>query len=121
MTDKRIVFSTAGSREEAQEIARELVERKLAACVNVSGPITSTYWWQGNVEISDEWLLLIKTDASQFEAVRDAIKELHSYEVPECVAVEISDGSPEYLKWIAESLDVAAEQSAAPDLFDDAG
>jgi periplasmic divalent cation tolerance protein len=109
MTDKRIVFSTAPTREEAQEIARELVERKVAACVNVMGPITSTYWWQGKVDISEEWLLLIKTEASQFEAVRDGIKELHSYEVPECVAVEITEGSPEYLKWIADSLDVQPE------------
>jgi periplasmic divalent cation tolerance protein len=104
MTDKRIVFSTAGSKQEAQEIARELVERKLAACVNVAGPITSTYWWQGNVEISDEWLLIIKTSAEQFVSVSRMIKELHSYEVPECIAVEITEGSKEYLEWMTESL-----------------
>jgi periplasmic divalent cation tolerance protein len=104
MTNKRIVFSTAGSQQEAKEIALELVERKVAACVNVTGPITSTYWWQGKVEISEEWLLIIKTSAEQFASVSRWIKELHSYEVPECVAVEIAEGGTEYLRWIEESL-----------------
>jgi periplasmic divalent cation tolerance protein len=104
MTDKRIVFSTAASQKEAQEIARELVERKLAACVNVAGPITSTYWWEGTVKIDEEWLLIVKTSAEQFDLVSAQIKELHSYDVPECVAVEIADGSREYLDWITESL-----------------
>jgi periplasmic divalent cation tolerance protein len=104
MTDKRIVFSTAESQQQAKEIARELVERRVAACVNVTGPITSTYWWQGKVEISDEWLLIIKTTADQFASVSRWIKELHSYELPECVSLEIAEGSAEYLRWIDESL-----------------
>lgn len=104
MTNKRIVFSTAASAPEAKKIARELVERKLAACVNVAGPISSTYWWQGKVEISDEWLLIIKTSAEQFASVSRMIKELHSYEVPECVAIEITEGSAEYLEWMTQSL-----------------
>lgn len=104
VTDKRIVFSTAGSRKEAQEIARALVERRLAACVNVVGPISSTYWWQENVEISEEWLLLIKTTADQFANVSQSIKELHSYDLPECIAIEITEGSREYLDWISASL-----------------
>lgn len=104
MTDKRIVFSTAGSQEEAQKIARELVERRLAACVNVIGPISSTYWWRENVEISEEWLLIVKTSADQFASVSRWIKELHSYDLPECIAIEIMDGSREYLDWIAASM-----------------
>jgi periplasmic divalent cation tolerance protein len=104
VTDKRIVFSTAGSKQEAQEIARELVERKVAACVNIAGPISSTYWWQEKVEINEEWLLIIKTTAEQFASVSRWIKELHSYEVPECVAVQVSEGSREYLEWIEQSL-----------------
>jgi len=102
MTDKRIVLSTAGSEEEARKIAHELVERQLAACVNIVPQIESVYRWQGKIESSREWLLLIKTTAEQFEKVRDAIRELHSYDLPECIAVAIVDGSPEYLRWLAD-------------------
>jgi periplasmic divalent cation tolerance protein len=104
MTDKRIVLSTAGSEEEAHKIARHLVEQQLAACVNILPRIESIYRWQGKVETSREWLLLIKTTAERFPAVCDAIRELHSYELPECVAVSIEDGSPEYLQWLADSV-----------------
>jgi len=104
MTDKRIVLSTAGSEEEAHKIARHLVEQELAACVNILPRIESIYRWQGKVETSREWLLLIKTTADRFPAVRDAIRELHSYELPECVAISIEDGSPEYLQWLADSV-----------------
>ena len=104
MTDKRIVFSTAGSEKEARAIALELVERRLAACVNVSGPISSTYRWKESVSIDEEWLLIIKTNAEQFASVSRTIKEMHSYDVPECISVEIAEGSREYLEWITESL-----------------
>jgi periplasmic divalent cation tolerance protein len=77
MTDKRIVLSTAGSEEEAQKIARHLVEKQLAACVNIVPQIESIYRWQGKVESNQEWLLLIKTTAEKFPAVRDAVRELH--------------------------------------------
>jgi len=102
MTDKRIVLSTAGSEEEARKIACELVERGLAACVNIVPQIESVYRWQGKIESSRESLLLIKTTVDQFERVRDAISELHSYDLPECIAVAIEDGSPEYLRWLAD-------------------
>jgi periplasmic divalent cation tolerance protein len=104
MTDKRIVLSTTGSEEEARKIARHLVEHQLAACVNLVPQIESIYRWQGKVESSKEWLLLIKTTAEKFPAVRDAIRELHSYELPECIAISIEDGSPDYLEWMASSL-----------------
>jgi periplasmic divalent cation tolerance protein len=104
MTDKRIVFSTAGSEDEARKIARELVDRRLAACVNIVPHAESIYRWEGKIESSREWLLLIKTTAEQFSKVRDAIRELHSYELPECIAVAIEDGSPEYLRWLADSV-----------------
>jgi periplasmic divalent cation tolerance protein len=103
MTDKRIVLSTTGSEDEARTIARELVERRLAACVNILPQIESIYRWQGKIESEREWLMVIKTTAERFNAVRDAIRELHSYEVPECIAIEIEDGSPEYLRWLSES------------------
>jgi periplasmic divalent cation tolerance protein len=103
MTDKRIVLTTAGSEDEARKIAQHLVERRLAACVNIVPHIESIYRWQGKVESSREWLLVIKTTAEQFARVRDAIRELHSYDLPECIAVAIEDGSPEYLRWLADS------------------
>jgi periplasmic divalent cation tolerance protein len=104
MTDKRIVLSTAGSEEEAQKIARHLVEHRLAACVNIVPQIESIYRWQGKVESSQEWLLLIKTTAERFPAVRDALRELHSYELPECIAISVEDGSADYLQWIEDSM-----------------
>jgi periplasmic divalent cation tolerance protein len=104
MTDKRIVLSTAGSAEEASRIARYLVERQLAACVNIIPQIESIYRWQGKIESSEECLLLIKTSADQFAGVRDALRKLHSYELPECIAVGVEDGSSEYLDWLGESL-----------------
>lgn len=104
MTDKRIVLSTAGSEDEARKIARFLVERHRAACVNLVPQIESIYRWKGKVESAREWLLIIKTSADQFPAVRDAIRELHSYELPECVSLSIEDGSSDYLEWLGESL-----------------
>ena len=103
MSNARIVLTTAGSQAEAHKIAQALVERRLAACVNIVPQIESVYRWQGNVEKATEWLLLIKTQAGTFERVRDAIKELHSYDLPECVMLEVAAGSSEYLNWIAEN------------------
>jgi periplasmic divalent cation tolerance protein len=104
MTDKRIVLSTAGSEDEARKIAQFLVERQLAACVNIVPQVESIYRWQENVESSREWLLVIKTSADQFPTVRDAIREMHSYDLPECIALAIEDGSSQYLEWLGESL-----------------
>ncbi len=100
MTDKRLVITSTGSRTEAEKIATALVERRLAACVNIVGPIASTYRWKGTVETAEEFLLMIKTTHGAFEPVRDAIQELHSYELPECIEIAIEDGSAEYLAWI---------------------
>jgi len=105
MTDKKLVLTTAGSKEEARKIARALVERRLAACVNMVPQIESIYRWEGKVEDAQEWLLVIKTTGPAFERVRDVIKELHSYEVPECICISIENGSPDYLKWIGDSVD----------------
>lgn len=104
MTDKRVVLSTAGSEDEARKIAHHLVEHQLAACVNIVPQIESIYRWQGKVESAREWLLLIKTTAEKFPAVRDAIRQIHSYDVPECIAIAIEDGSAAYLQWIGESV-----------------
>lgn len=104
MTNARVVLTTAGSLEEARKIAHALVERRLAACVNIVPQIESTYRWQEKIETATEWLLIIKTQISAFTQVRAAIGELHSYELPECVMLPIDDGSPKYLDWIKQSL-----------------
>src|SRR5512146_285123 len=103
MTDKRILLTTTGTADEARKIATALVERRLAACVNIVGPIASVYRWQGAVKNAQEWLLLVKTAAAQSARARAAIQELHSYELPECVELTIEDGSAEYLAWIGEN------------------
>jgi len=103
MTDKRIVLSTAGSEQEAHKIAHLLVKRRLAACVNILPQVQSIYRWKGEIESALEWLLLIKTRADKFPAVCDAIRELHSYEVPECIVLEIEDGSLPYLQWLEKA------------------
>jgi periplasmic divalent cation tolerance protein len=104
MTDKRIVLTTASSEDEARKIARHLVERGFAACVNIVPQVASIYRWQGKVEEAREWLLIVKTTAAAFGPVRQAIAELHSYELPECICLAIEDGSLPYLEWIAESV-----------------
>ena len=110
MTDIRLVLTTSGSRDEARRIAEALVDRKLAACVNIVPGIVSIYRWKEKREEAGEWLLLIKTTAAAFARVREAIKEMHSYELPECLCLAIEDGSPEYLQWLRESV----EQHGAP-------
>ena len=104
MTDKRLVLTTCGSAEEARRIAQELVERRLAACVNIVPQIESVYRWKGEVESATEWLLIVKTTADAFERLRDALRKLHSYELPECIEITIEDGSVQYLSWISESV-----------------
>jgi periplasmic divalent cation tolerance protein len=105
MTDKRVVLVTCGSQEEARRIARALVERRLAACVNIVPQLESVYQWQGKVESATEWLLLIKTTAGAVSPLQDAVHELHSYEVPEFIALAVEDGSAAYLEWIGDSVE----------------
>lgn len=105
MTDKRIVLTTAGSAEEARKIALHLIENRLAACVNLIPRVESIYRWQGKVESAAEWLLLVKTTAKRVPAVRDAIGELHSYELPECIVLPIEDGSAPYLQWLGDAVE----------------
>jgi len=104
MTDKVLVLTTAGSEAEAQKIANQLVERRLAACVNIVPRIQSVYRWEGKVETAEEFLLIIKTTKTRIQDVQAAIRELHSYDLPECVVISMEGGSSEYLKWIEESV-----------------
>jgi periplasmic divalent cation tolerance protein len=96
-----MAMTTTDAREHADRLARSLVEERLAACVQVLGPITSTYRWQGQVETAEEWLCLIKTTAHRFGALAAHVDANHGYDTPELTAVPISDGSPRYLAWVS--------------------
>lgn len=93
--------STADSREEAEKIAAALVERRLAACVQIVGPIRSTFRWEGRVQDAEEFLLLCKVPGERVEEATTLIEELHSYDVPEVLAFEVAHGSRSYLEWVA--------------------
>jgi periplasmic divalent cation tolerance protein len=98
--DYIIIFCTTNTDDNAKLIARTLVKEKLAACVNIGAPSTSIYHWRGEIAEDAEQLLTIKTKAGLFEKVEARIKELHAYEVPEIIALDITNGSADYLKWI---------------------
>ena len=100
MTDKIVVFTMCASADEAETIAGRLIELRLAACVNVLAGARSFYRWQGAIENAGEWLLIIKTSRARFESLRAELERLHSYEVPEIVALPIVDGAPNYLSWL---------------------
>jgi periplasmic divalent cation tolerance protein len=100
MTDCVQILTTAGSEEEAERIAAALLDRRLAACVQVVGPIRSRYRWRGEVEEASEWQCLAKTTAASYGEIEAAIRELHSYDEPEIIATPIVAGSPGYLAWI---------------------
>jgi periplasmic divalent cation tolerance protein len=95
------VHTTIDSKEGAQKIAQALVAQRLAACVQVSGPIVSTYWWQGKVEQAEEWVCTAKTRRELYTALEQAIRQVHPYDVPEIVAVDLVAGHASYLDWVA--------------------
>jgi periplasmic divalent cation tolerance protein len=107
MTDKIVVLSTCASAEEAERLARRVIDDRLAACVNVLSPVRSFYRWKGEIEDSAEWLLIIKTTRDKFDALRAALESAHTYEVPEVIAIPIVEGSPNYLSWIERELQPA--------------
>jgi periplasmic divalent cation tolerance protein len=109
MTDKVVVLSTCSSSDEARRVARSLVEKHLAACVQVSGAVASIYRWQGKIEEAAEYWVLIKTSRALLDAVRLELEKLHSYEVPEMVALPIVDGSPNYLNWLDAELKTGSD------------
>jgi len=104
MSEHLQVLTTAGSEEEAGRIAALLVERRLAACVQVIGPIASRYRWRGEIEEEREWQCLAKTTRAAYDRVEAAIREAHSYENPEIIALPIVAGSAGYLAWIEENV-----------------
>jgi periplasmic divalent cation tolerance protein len=99
-TDRIIVLITTSSEEEAHKIAESLVNRKKAACVNIMPRVDSLFWWKGKLDSARESLLLVKTKASLFPEIISLVKEIHSYEVPEIIALPIVAGSEDYLKWL---------------------
>ena len=104
MTDKIVVLSTCGSAEEAARVARALVEKRLAACVNVVQGVRSVYRWKDAIEDEEETLLVIKTSRPLFEDLCAEIEHQHSYEVPEVIALQVVDGSERYLAWMNREL-----------------
>ncbi|KHF26338.1 divalent-cation tolerance protein CutA [Solemya velum gill symbiont] len=101
---KLIVYCTCPDKGVAETIAEMLVERRLAACVNILPQVQSIYRWQGQIEHDDEILLLIKSDVAHFESLREAIMAQHPYDLPEIIGVPVAAGHPEYLTWITNEL-----------------
>jgi periplasmic divalent cation tolerance protein len=104
MTEFIQVVTTTETKDQAQRIAQAVVEKRLAACAQIVGPISSTYWWKGKVESADEWMCLMKTRNDLFADLERAIREIHPYEVPEIMAVPIVAGSASYMNWLDNEL-----------------
>ena len=100
MTPAIVVLVTVGSEQEAETIATALLEERLAACVNVTSPVRSLYRWEGRIADDREWLLLIKTQARLFEALAARVRTLHSYDLPEIIALPVLAGTTDYVDWI---------------------
>ena len=104
MTNYVQVVTTTATQADAQAIANALVERRLAGCIQIIGPITSTYRWEGKIETAEEWLCVIKSRADLYEALEEAIRDVHPYDVPEILAVPVTAGSKDYLDWLNGEL-----------------
>ncbi len=104
MTELIQVTTATDKREDAERISKAIVENRLAACVQISGPVTSIYWWKDNLEETEEWILAMKTRNDLYPKLEQAIRNFHPYEVPEIVAVPISAGSKEYLDWLEKEI-----------------
>lgn len=104
MSERVVAFSTVGKAEDAERIARSLVERRLAACVNVLPGVVSVYRWKGETCRDEELLLIMKTRSERLPALREALVELHPYELPELVALPIESGHAPYLAWLDEGV-----------------
>ena len=98
------VLMTTATREEAEKIARSLLNQKLIACANIVGPVSSLFWWKEKISQENEFLVLMKTSAELFEKLATTMKQMHSYEVPEIIAIPIAKGEQTYMKWLSSSL-----------------
>jgi periplasmic divalent cation tolerance protein len=104
MTKALIIYITAGSRKDADKIAETLVREKLAACVSIVPEISSRYWWKGHLEYGKELLLIVKTFPARYKALEKRVRQIHTYTVPEILAIPVTEGNPTYLKWMKDSL-----------------
>ena len=102
---KIVIFITAGSMEEAEKISEALVNERLAACCNIIEGVNSVFWWEGKVSRESEVLIMAKSIGALFERIEKRVKEIHSYEVPEIIALPIAAGSEDYLKWIEDETE----------------
>ncbi|HEY4361839.1 MAG TPA: divalent-cation tolerance protein CutA [Bryobacteraceae bacterium] len=109
MTDKIVVLSSCDSEEHAAQLARHLVERKLAACVSIVAGTRSVYRWKGAIEDSAEWLLIIKSRRDLFHGLREELGKMHTYEVPEIIALPVVEGAENYLAWLDGELGARTE------------
>jgi periplasmic divalent cation tolerance protein len=98
------VFTTTTKKEDAEKVARILVEKRLAGCVQTVGPIQSTYWWKDKIETAEEWLCLIKSEKRLYKELEKTIKDIHPYKTPEITATPLIQGSKEYLEWLDQEL-----------------
>lgn len=96
------VLTTVDDEKKANEIARAILEKRVAACVQVLGPISSSYWWKGKIEQAKEWICLAKARADDYEELQSVIKAVHPYEVPEILAMPVVSGNPAYLNWVRD-------------------
>jgi periplasmic divalent cation tolerance protein len=110
MADARVVLTTVGSRQIAQQLARTLVERRLAACVNIIGPIQSIYRWKEAIESDEEFLLVVKTTGNRAAELEAVFAEIHPYELPERVELAIEGGSASYLEWLGAQVERQHDQ-----------
>ena len=106
MTEHIQIYTTTENKDDAGMIAQTVVKKKLAACAQVVGPITSTYWWEGAIEEAEEWFCIMKSRKDLYDKLEQAILDVHSYEVPEIVAVPIVSGSQSYLRWLDKEVDI---------------
>ncbi len=106
-----VVFITVGGEDEARKISEILVEFRLATCVNIIGPVHSVYRWKGELERAEEYLLMVKTSNERLDALIKRVKEIHSYSVPEIIAVKIDGGSEDYLRWLDSCVNGGCSQS----------
>ncbi len=98
------VITTTEKKEDAEKITGVLIEKRLAGCVQIIGPVASTYWWKNNIEKAEEWLCFIKSRRNLYKKIEDCIKEIHPYETPEIICLPILEGSKDYLKWLDGEL-----------------
>jgi len=99
-----VVFMTTSNKEEAEKIVRILLKERLIACANIAGPVSSLFWWQEKIDEAKEFLVFMKSHKNLFERLSERVREIHSYDVPEIIALPIIEGSPPYLDWLKASL-----------------